>query len=207
MNIYEKLTNIQNDLLETTITKSGKNPFGGFNYYELDDILPPIIKLCKEYGCTLFFNFPTDMNGNCKGGVLNLVNWEDREDRINVEVPFATLEKLPKMNYAQSSGTYQTYMKRYLVLHTFNIVETDVIDALEPKKTKKTTKKSGKTTPKKVEKPVSLEKVIQKCHEEYGAEECNKKMLNKVSMDMARDKEISSTERKEIMAYLKTLKE
>lgn len=214
MNIYEKLTNIQYDLLDTPISKSGKNPFGGFNYYELDDLLPPIIKLCKEYGCTMFFNFPTDMNGQCKCGVLNLVNWEDKEDRILVEVPFAQLEKLPKMNYAQSSGTYQTYMKRYLILHTFDIVESEVIDALgdeAPKKKSSAKKKSApkksskKSAPKVVEKPVSLDKVVEKCHEIYGADECDKKMLNKVSMDMARDKELTLDERKEIMAYLKTL--
>ena len=128
MSIYQKLTYIQNELLEVPIPKNGKNPFGGFSYYELEDLLPPILKLCKKYGCTLYFNFPS-IEGNCYKGVLNLINWDDSSDIIKIEVPFPQLEKLPKMNYAQVSGTYQTYMKRYLILHTFGIVEKEVIDS------------------------------------------------------------------------------
>lgn len=212
MNIYEKLTSIQFDLLDTEIKKSGKNNFGGFTYYELEDLLPPIIRLCKKYGCTLYFNFPTEMNGSCNRGQLHLVNWEDNNDRIIVEVPFAQLEKLPKMNFAQSSGTYQTYMKRYLILHTFDIVESETIDAINtetPRNTgKKTTPKKAvkKTAPKKVEKPKSLEKVIEKCNELYGEKDCDKAMLNKVSMSMAKSNEITLDERKEILTYLKSLK-
>ena len=111
MSIYQKLTNMQNDLLETNIPKSGKNKFGGFDYYELDDLLPPILMLCKQYQCSLFFDFPYDLEAGCYKGVLHLISWNNVEDKINVEVPFPQLEKLPKMNWAQSSGTYQTYMK------------------------------------------------------------------------------------------------
>lgn len=234
MNIYEKLTYIQNDLLEIPIPKNGKNPFGGFNYYELEDLLPPILKLCKKYGCTLYFNFPV-VEGNAYTGELNLINWDDKHDRIKVVVPFPQLEKLPKMNYAQVSGTYQTYMKRYLILHTFDIVEKEVIDSgfLEEngKKSKKNVKKNGvvtnthKTTQKKnsknnnessndnekkdiesIEEPACLQKVRERCHELHSEKECNGKLLNKVSLKMFNDKEITLDERKEVFNYIKTLK-
>ena len=220
MNIYEKLTNMQNDLLEVNIPKSGKNKFGGFNYYELDDLLPPILILCKQYGCTLFFNFPTDVDGNCNRGTLNLVNWSDKEDKILVEVPFPQLEKLPKMNYAQSSGTYQTYMKRYLILHTFDIVEDEIIDATEmsvevdkqerakSSKGGKANATKGKTAPKKKmnvqKKPKALQKVIDRFYEENGTDaECTPNKLNGLSMKMFREKEITKDERVEIYDYLK----
>ena len=223
MNIFQKLTYIQNDLLEIPIPKNGKNPFGNFKYYELEDLLPPILKLCKTYGCTLFFNFPT-INGECERGVLNLINWEDRDDCIQVEVPFPKLEKLPKMNFAQSSGTYQTYMKRYLILHTFDIVEKEVIDSgfieeqnkrttnsqrvstnkQQPQKTNKPLKE--KTEKSSSEKPACLEKVIKKCHELYGEEECNGKVLNKVSLQMFNNKQLTLDERKAVFNYIKTLK-
>lgn len=253
MSIYQKLTYIQNDLLEIPIPKNGKNPFGGFNYYELEDLLPPILKLCKKYGCTLYFNFPS-IEGTCHSGVLNLINWNDKYDAIKVEVPFPQLEKLPKMNYAQVSGTYQTYMKRYLILHTFDIVEKEVIDSgfLEQgdKKRNNSTKKSSttsksngtqtksvsktndtqtKSTPKsqnnstsedksidslnqeknsndKTEKPECFQKVIDKCHELYSEKECNWKLLNKVSLKMFNDKELTLDERKQIFNYIKTLR-
>lgn len=210
MNIYEKLTNMQNDLLETNIPKSGKNKFGGFDYYELDDLLPPILMLCKEYECSLFFNFPFDVEANCYKGVLNLISWSNSDDKIIVEVPFPQLEKLPKMNWAQSSGTYQTYMKRYLILHTFDIVEDEVIDASNyvEESTQKTANGNGAkqgTSKKKniTKRPAVLKKVADKCAELYPDKECNKNLLNKVSMNMLRDKEISKDERREIYEYLK----
>lgn len=230
MSIYQKLTYIQNDLLEIPIEKNGKNSFSNFSYYELEDLLPPILKLCKKYGCTLFFNFPL-YDGECDKGVLNLINWNDASDCIKVEVPFPQLEKLPKMNYAQSSGTYQTYMKRYLILHTFDIVEKEVIDSgvieksskekrKSSTKTKSTVKQSDNnnsvktenttTTSKKevnqTDKPACLSKVIKKCHEMHGEKECDGKLLNKVSLQMFNDKEITLDERKAIFNYIKTLK-
>lgn len=215
MNIFQKLTYIQNELLEVNIPKNGKNKFGGFSYYELDDLLPPILKLCKVYGCTLYFNFPLSEEGECKRGVLNLINWEDKDDYIKVEVPFPTLEKLPKMNFAQSSGTYQTYMKRYLILHTFDIVEGEVIDSgfLEsPTQKNKGINHDSSQKPteseniKKNDKPECLSKVIAKCKELYGEKECDDKLLNKVSLQMFNKKELTLDERKEMFNYIKTLK-
>lgn len=234
MNIYQKLTYIQNDLLEIPIPKNGKNPFGNFTYYELEDLLPPILKLCKKYGCTLYFNFPS-VEGTCYKGVLNLISWEDKTDCIKVEVPFPQLEKLPKMNYAQVSGTYQTYMKRYLILHTFDIVEKEVIDSgvmqnqtgktnkssVKATSTPKSSNKGSKTVSKNnsvsskkqekentesIAKPDCLQKVIDRCHELHSEKECDGKLLNRVSLKMFNDKEITLEERKQIFNYIKTLK-
>lgn len=215
MNIYQKLTNIQNDLLEINIPKSGKNSFGGFAYYELDDLLPPILMLCKQYSCTLYFNFPYDVEAQCYKGVLNLINWENKDDKILVEVPFPQLEKLPKMNWAQSSGTYQTYMKRYLILHTFDIMEAEIIDSSAhmgelTKETGNDNESKVKSTPvqkkKKVnvtKKPVALQKVIDRCREENPDVECDKKLLNTTSLTMFKSNELTKKERAEIFEYLK----
>lgn len=196
MNILEKLTNIQNDLLEISIPKSGHNQFGHFDYYTLNDLLPPILKLCKNYGCTLYFDFPPEK------GQLYLINWKDKEDRICVEVPFAQLEKLPKMNWAQSSGTYQTYMKRYLILHTFDIIEEEVIDSLQF--TNDGNSGGSKKSFEKV--PPAVSKVMKKCKEQYPDKECNKKLLNSVSLNMFKNKEITKKEREDIFTYLKDKK-
>lgn len=194
MNILEKLTNIQNDLLEIAIPKSGHNQFGHFDYYTLEDLLPPILKLCKTYGCTLFFDFPPEK------GQLYLINWRNKADKICVEVPFAQLEKLPKMNWAQSSGTYQTYMKRYLILHTFDIIEEEVIDSLQFEDGKSKSKKSFEKVP-----PV-MNKIIKKCKELHPDVECDKKLLNNVSLNMFKNKEITKKEREDVFNYLKDKK-
>lgn len=190
--IYEKLALIQNELLAIPIAKSGKNKFGGFDYYELEDLIPPVIKLCIKYGCTPIFSFPTGK------GVLKLVNWEDKEDVICIEVPFAELEKLPKMNYAQSSGTYQTYMKRYLLLHMFQFCEGEIIDATNHEETNSVNFVKKPSTPK------IVLKVQQRCKELYPDRECDKQLLNKVSMKMFKDKEITKEERGEIYKFVKS---
>lgn len=209
-NIHQKLVEMQCDLLHIPIEKSGKNPFGNFNYYELDDLLPPILLLCKEYSCSIYFNFPCK-EGICEKGTLNLINNEKPTDKIVVEVPFAEIEKLPKMNFAQTSGTYQTYMKRYLLLNLFAIVEDEIIDATLPSGKNETVGEESskddsvkpKLSVKKAEKkPKVLKKVMAKCNELYPERECDKKLLNGVSMKMFKEKEISKTEREEIYDYL-----
>ena len=104
------------------------------------------------------------------------------------------------MNIMQSEGAYITYLKRYLLLNTFDLMEKEVIDASNWDNTDDT-----RETPSIVidERPSALRKVIEKCHEDYSDEECNPKLLNKVSLRMLKDKEITKQERKEIFEYLK----
>lgn len=191
MNIHEKLTRIQNDLLGINIPKSGHNQFGHFDYHTLNDLLPPILELCLKYECTLYFDFPPEK------GQLYLINWKDKEDKICVEVPFATLEKLPKMNWAQSSGTYQTYMKRYLILHTFDIIEEEVIDSLQFDNNTNGKKKGSERV------PASVSKIIKKCKEENPDVECDMRLLNKVRMNMLKNKELTKKEAEEAFNYIK----
>ena len=48
-------------------------------------------------------------------------------------MPMPKLEKLnSKMNVIQSIGADSTYLKRYLLINAFLILEDDVADALEP---------------------------------------------------------------------------
>ena len=47
-NLFTKLQSVKTSLLSLNLKKSGKNAFAGFDYYELSDILPSIVKLCNE---------------------------------------------------------------------------------------------------------------------------------------------------------------
>ena len=50
MNIYEKLSNIQNEL---KCNKGQYNSFGGYHYRSCEDILEAVKPICKKYETTL----------------------------------------------------------------------------------------------------------------------------------------------------------
>ena len=50
MNIYEKLSNIQNEL---KCNKNQFNKFGGYKYRSCEDILEAVKPLCKKNNCVL----------------------------------------------------------------------------------------------------------------------------------------------------------
>ena len=187
MSIYEKLSRIQVELCNEPIKKSGWNPYGQFSFFELKDILPPVLKLCNKYECTLVFTFEEDY------GYLFLKNW-DNDELIKVTSPLPTLEKLPKMNLVQTNGTYQTYTKRYLLLNTFGIVEPELIDSLNMEQIEN----SNKTT----RTSKALEKVIHSIHNENPDIEITNKLINKKRFQMFREKQLTSDENKEIYDYL-----
>ena len=197
MDMYSKLAEMQNILLATKITKSGKNTHNGARYYELEDLLPPVKIVCKQFGILSYFDFPYDKELMNYRALLHLRDLETHEELI-FEVPYPVLEKINNgMNIMQSLGAYITYLKRYLLINTFDLMEKEIIDASNWDNDEDT------RTVVVEEKPASLQKVIDKCKKEYSDEECNPKLLNKVSLKMLRDKEITQRERKEIFEYLK----
>lgn len=143
MNIYEKLSNIQMNLLRQGIAKSGKNNHLKYDYYELEDLIPPVMRACKEEGVTLYFNF-TETEA-----ILYLVSWDQKygetgvRDDLRMTVPFLKLEQVNRgTNLIQSQGAYFTYLKRYLLMNTFLLTEKDEIDSEDDTKTGETPKKN-----------------------------------------------------------------
>lgn len=53
MNIYEKLSNIQNEL---KAPKGQYNSFGKYKYRSCEDILEAVKPICKKYGATLILS-------------------------------------------------------------------------------------------------------------------------------------------------------
>lgn len=123
-NIFLKLTTICNELQEKNIKKSGRNKFVGYSYYELSDILPEINKLLLKHKVCMVIGFTKDL------GTLTLTNCEDPEQKIENTVPMGEVQ-LKGAHIAQNYGASQTYARRYLILSTFNICESDVFDAMQ----------------------------------------------------------------------------
>lgn len=130
MNIYERLINFRLELQQRKLKKTGKNKFTNFSYYELVDILPTINELCLKYKILTVFN------ASSEGATLTLIDVDKTEDTINFVMPFEN-PQIKGANAVQNLGGAVTYLRRYLFLTAFEIVENDVTDAIigqEPKK-------------------------------------------------------------------------
>ena len=132
MTIYEKLQKIKSELASKKLKKSKFNNFGNFHYYDLSDIMPPILELCEKY------KLCTNVSFTESEGILAVYNLENLEEQIFTKIPIEKFEN-SKMNKIQIIGWITTYIRRYLYLTLFDIVEDDTFDATigkkeEPKK-------------------------------------------------------------------------
>jgi hypothetical protein len=122
LNIYEKITNIKSEFLKSNVKKSGKNKFANYTYYELADITPVLIELCKKYGIFTKFSYTKDQ------ATLEIVNIEKPDEREIYTSPMEELE-LKGCNKIQALGGSETYSRRYLYMSAFDIIENDMFDA------------------------------------------------------------------------------
>jgi hypothetical protein len=130
MNLYEKINTARIRLQEMAIKKSGANTFVGFNYFELADFLPEINKLAQElkFFCKVDF---TEI------ATLEIVDAEKFDDYVVFHSPLATAS-LKGAHDVQNLGAVQTYIRRYLYLRAFEIVEADALDkSMDGKEVKK----------------------------------------------------------------------
>jgi hypothetical protein len=130
MNIYEKINAARVRLQEMAIKKSGKNSFVGFEYFELADFLPEINQLAKElkFFCKVDFT---------ETATLEIVDTEKIDDYVIFHSPLATAN-LKGAHDVQNLGAEQTYLRRYLYIRAFEIVEADALDkSMDGKEVKK----------------------------------------------------------------------
>jgi hypothetical protein len=148
MNVYKKLQTARIKLLNTKLNKSGYNSFSKYNYFELEDFIPAIQKICDEVGLCGVVSFTPDL------AYLNIYDTES-EGVIVFSSPMSTIA-LKGVHEVQNLGAIHTYLRRYLWVNAFEIVEHDALDAVsgkqEPKEVPKATPK-----PKPVEAPKPAE--------------------------------------------------
>lgn len=122
LNVYQKLQKARIDLQKMKIKKSGKNSYAGFTYYELKDFIPPINELFEKYGLSSNFSIQDTL------ACLTITNTDELRDFITFTSPIAEAQ-LKGCTPIQALGAVHTYMKRYLYLNAFEIVEDDMLDA------------------------------------------------------------------------------
>ena len=120
MNIKTKLAEARVRLQEEKLKKSGLNKYAGYEYYELGDFLPTINRLGKELGFVCLVSFG-------ETATLEIVDTE-KDDKIVFSSPMATAS-LKGCHDVQNLGAVQTYLKRYLYQHAFEIVDGDALDS------------------------------------------------------------------------------
>jgi hypothetical protein len=121
MSVYKKLQQARIKLQGTKLSKSGKNKFAGYEYFELGDFLPAIQTICNDMGLCGAVSFTEHM------AYLQITDVEDGTS-IMFTSPMSSAA-LKGCHDVQNLGAVQTYLRRYLWTNAFEIVEHDALDA------------------------------------------------------------------------------
>ena len=133
-NIYSKMQKARCEFQEKPLKKSGHNKFAGYHYFELGDFLPTINSLLEKYNLCSNISFDKDM------ATLTIINSENTDEKLVFTSPMSNAS-LKGCHDVQNLGAVQTYLRRYLWVNAFEIVESDGLDATtgkddKPSKTK-----------------------------------------------------------------------
>ena len=121
MSVYKKLQQARLMLQNTKLTKSGKNKFAGYEYFELGDFLPQIQKICAEVGLCGVVSFTNET-------AYLTIHDTDGEGFTTFTSPMSSAA-LKGCHDVQNLGAVQTYLRRYLWTNAFEIVQHDALDA------------------------------------------------------------------------------
>lgn len=139
MNLFTKLQNVRVELQKRNLTKSGKNKFSDYNYFELSDFMPAINELCLKYHIFTY----EDINSNIAR--ITAVDCDNPEVTFTLTMDTAEVD-MKGMNKVQGIGSQNTYFRRYLNMSLFEISESDIIDAGVEQGEKSKGKKDNKST-------------------------------------------------------------
>lgn len=194
MNIYEKLARIQEEVMNTSFSKSGENKFQKYDYFELEDLLQKIIPLTIKYETTIMFSFT-------EHGVLKLKDWNPEKGEVSIRVPFPELEAINRgTNKIQSTGAYITYLKRYLLMNMFLIMEKDIVDS---NTNNAGVKKETNTSKKEVDVDEVLNKIKAHIHKKDSTIPITPVRINLTRRNMLKKKEIDEVESKAVFEWFK----
>lgn len=194
MTIYQKIAGIQKNILQKELPKSGYNKFGNFRYHELEDILPTIFRECYNQELFIEFSFTNEL------AQLKIRNWNEPGESVITSVPMPEIVPLNRgMNIMQSEGSYITYLKRYLLINMFLIVEKDVVDSDNVKHA--ASKRSVPTE--KVEATGAVQKIREYIHKKDSSLEITPSMINTHRMKLFKDGELTKAENKEAYNWFK----
>jgi hypothetical protein len=144
--VYGKLAKARKQFLDMDVKKSGKNSHFKFSYYELHDIVPAVTKINNDLGLVTTFNIYDEdtiyneesmqITKRSAKAVLAVVDIESGESIEFTSKLAKEGQVLNKGNVMQELGSRHTYLRRFLYLNAYDIVEADAIDSQGPTTTK-----------------------------------------------------------------------
>lgn len=129
MNVRQKLAKARLYFLNQKVKKSGKNMKLEFKYFELEDIVPPALRIFARVGLvsnTVFDGEKASMT------IMNTDN--PQEDGIQFVAPYREAGQIISKagnevtNPIQALGASITYLRRYLWMMALDITEPDDVD-------------------------------------------------------------------------------
>ena len=129
MSVHIKLMQARVDLQAEKLSKSGKNKFAGYSYFELGDFLPQIQNIFFRIGLCGYVSFSKEL------ATLTITDVHDQTE-IVITSPMAEAT-LKGVHPIQNLGAVETYNRRYLWMTALEIVEFDALDASKPLEAKK----------------------------------------------------------------------
>lgn len=121
MSVYKKLQKARMLLNVSSIKKSGKNKFAGYEYFELGDFIPTVNEIFDSVGLCGVVSF---------GEQATLTVYDtDGDGQITFSSPLVFADNA-KGQAIQSLGSTHTYFRRYLWLLALELTEHDSIDSL-----------------------------------------------------------------------------
>lgn len=131
-NIYQKIQEVRVQLQNMNLKKTGKNTYSSFSYYELRDFLPQLNNLMLSNDIMTAFSIVK--TSEVEEAVLEVFNSSKPEEKVDFRLPTAEVEIGKKKDGTggaepiQNLGGKATYMRRYMMMIAFEIIESDYVD-------------------------------------------------------------------------------
>lgn len=131
MNIYEKLSAVQSELIAP---KKQYNIFGKFNYRSCEDIIEAVKPILKKHGLVLYISDSLEYIGNQYYIKSTAVVVDIAEPKSEISVQSYAREDIRKgMDASQATGSTSSYARKYALNGLFAIDDIKDSDTNENK--------------------------------------------------------------------------
>lgn len=129
MNIYEKLSEIQNEL---KVPKGQRNTFGNYNFRSCEDIMETAKPVCKKHKTTLVVGDTLVQLGDRYYIEAKATLYDLESDTSIINTAYAREEETKKgMDASQITGATSSYARKYALNGLFNIDDNKDADTNE----------------------------------------------------------------------------
>lgn len=132
--MHSKLMKARIDFARADVKKAGINRHIEYMYFTLPDIVPVVLELQSKYQFVINMRVDETQSGGTMF-IADVINLLDPNDVISFTAPFVVPDSMisgktgnPLTTKTQNVGSAITYMRRYLYMLVFDIVEMDFME-------------------------------------------------------------------------------